>query len=58
MSLITDNNDISGMFSKAGRVSLEMFTMLQLKDELFNNKKRVFKSQMNYMDNYSEVMKN
>jgi hypothetical protein len=30
--IIEDKNISSGMFSKAGRLSLEVFTLLQLKD--------------------------
>ena len=39
--IIEDKLDPSGMFSKAGRLSQEMFTMLQEKDYIINNKTKI-----------------
>ncbi|EAR91808.3 hypothetical protein TTHERM_00985020 (macronuclear) [Tetrahymena thermophila SB210] len=41
--IIQDKLDPSGMFSKAGRLSLEMYTMLQEKDFILNNKRKIQK---------------
>lgn len=41
--LVPDNSDKTGMYSKPGRVSVEMFQLLQLKDEILYNKKKEFK---------------
>ncbi len=41
--MISNINDQSGMFSKAGKVSLEMYSLLQQKDEIINDKKKYFK---------------
>lgn len=40
-----DKSDKTGMYSKPGRVSVEMFQLLQLKDEILYNKKKEFKGQ-------------
>ena len=38
--LVPDKSDKYGMYSKPGRVSVEMFQLLQLKDEILYNKKK------------------
>ncbi len=43
MAIVLDQFDPSGMFSKAGRVSLEMFQIIQHKNEILFNKKKYYK---------------
>lgn len=40
--IIQDRENATGMFSKAGRFSIEMFSLLQEKDNIMTNKKKVF----------------
>ncbi len=40
--IIEDRLDPSGMFSKAGRLSLEMYTLLQEREAILFGKKKVF----------------
>ena len=42
MAIVLDQFDPSGMFSKAGRVSLEMFQIIQQKNEILFNKKKYY----------------
>ena len=54
MALITDINDPTGMFSKSGRVSSEMFTMLQLKEEILYNKKKYYNTKFSSFEMIEE----
>ena len=40
MDIVFDKFDATGMYSKAGRISVEMFTILQLKDQIFSDQKK------------------
>ena len=40
--IVEENNMFSGMFSKAGKLSLELFAMLQEKDSILSGKKKTF----------------
>lgn len=40
--IVEDRYSSCGMFSKAGRLSLEMYTLLQEKDFILNNRKKTF----------------
>ena len=50
--LVPDNSDKTGMYSKPGRVSVEMFQLLQLKDEILFNKKKEFKVRKSTQDEF------
>ena len=38
--LVQNQENASGMFSKAGKLSVEMFTLLQEKDAILNGKSK------------------
>jgi hypothetical protein len=53
--LVHDNP--TGMFSKAGRFSIEMFSLLQEKDNIMNGNKRVARDHSVHMKSASNSMK-
>lgn len=55
MAIVSDPFDPSGMFSKAGRVSLEMFQLIQQKDEILFNQKKYYKPKMASFGLYNMV---
>ena len=55
MAIVSDQFDPSGMFSKAGRVSLEMFQIIQQKNEILFNKKKFFKPKLTSFGLYDLV---
>lgn len=46
MAIVQDPFDPSGMFSKAGRVSLEMFQLIQQKNEILFNEKKYYRPKL------------
>lgn len=55
MAIVQDQFDPSGMFSKAGRVSLEMYQIIQQKNEILFNKKKVYHPKMTNFGLYDLV---
>jgi len=55
MAIVLDQFDPSGMFSKAGRVSLEMFQIIQQKNEILFNKKKSYHPKMTSFGLYDMV---
>jgi hypothetical protein len=52
---IVDIYDPSGMFSKAGRISLEMFQMIQQKNDILYGKKKYYQPKHGVMDIFEAV---
>jgi hypothetical protein len=46
--IVEDSENPTGMFSKAGRLSIEMFSLLQEKDNILQNKKKSYNPKPRY----------